>query len=187
MRKRNARVFALHFSPMLALRPPPARAGARLAPGARPGRHSLALPRLAGTQPLTRRAGPGDAKLGDAELGRPTSASATKNGDASPLDALATLSRTDAYRGPLQIAIFLVVFMVFDAAWSGDWSRIGAISKDTEAALKPVTFAITAVHLASAGVAFTAASGRGKSPTLPVLKALAVGVLAGVEAWFDDE
>jgi len=77
--------------------------------------------------------------------------------------------------------------MVFDAAWSGDWSRIGAITKETEAALKPVSGAIVAVHLASAGVAWTAAGRRGKAPAWPVAKALAVGVLAAVEAWFDEE
>lgn len=107
----------------------------------------------------------------------------------SPLvDALQSLSRTTAYRGPLQIGVFLVVFMIFDAAWSGDWSRIGAISKDTEAALKPVTAAITAVHAASGAVAFRAASARGASPLWPTAKALAVGVLAALEAvWDGDE
>ena len=113
----------------------------------------------------------------------PTSSSAAD-------DLLATLkaaTRTPAYRGPLQIAVFLIVFMVFDAAWSGDWSRIGAISKETEAWLKPVSGVIGAVHLASAGVAWTAVSGRGGEPLVPVVKAWAVGVLAAVEAvWAED-
>lgn len=35
-------------------------------------------------------------------------------------------------------AVFLVLFMMIDAGYSGDWSRIGAISKDTEAQLQQV-------------------------------------------------
>jgi hypothetical protein len=149
--------------------------------------------------------------------------------DQAPLDALKAWTRTDVFRGPVQIAVFLCVFMVFDAAvscwcffigggregpgslpqprtrlshfalthsparpqtqnfqWSGDWSRIGAISKDTEAALRPVTGAIAAVHAASAAVAWAAAAGRGASPVWPAAKAAAVGVLAALEAVWDE-
>jgi len=171
---------------MLALRPPPARAAARLPAACRPG---PAQPRLGvgGREPARGTGGGGGDAMRQDRRRSPTSAAASGDDDAAPLlAALADISRTPLYRGPLQVAVFLVVFMIFDAAWSGDWSRIGAISKETEAALKPVTGAICAVHLASAGVAWTAASRRGRSPTVPTLKALAVGVLAGVEAWFDE-
>ena len=110
---------------------------------------------------------------------------------AASADLVATLkaaTRSSLYRGPLQVAVFLIVFMAFDAAFSGDWSRIGAITKETEAALKPVCGAISAVHLASAGVAYAAVSRRGGDPRFPVAKALAVGFLAAVEAvWAEDD
>ena len=111
--------------------------------------------------------------------------------DRIPADLVATLkaaTRSSLYRGPLQVAVFLIVFMAFDAAFSGDWSRIGAITKETEAALKPVCGAISAVHIASAGVAYAAVSRRGGDPRFPVAKALAVGFLAAVEAvWAEDD
>ena len=114
---------------------------------------------------------------------------AAGNDDASSdlLTTLKSITRTPAYRGPLQIAVFLIVFMVFDAAFSGDWSRIGAISKDTEAALKPVAGAIAVVHVISAGVAWQAVAGRGGQPLVPAAKALAVGFLAAVEAVWAEE
>jgi hypothetical protein len=102
-----------------------------------------------------------------------------------PLARLRAWTRTDVYRGPVQIAVFLIVFMLFDACYSGDWSRIGAISRDTEAALVPVTAAVAAVHCASAAVAWRAASSRGASPLWPATKALAVGVLAALQAVWD--
>lgn len=40
------------------------------------------------------------------------------------------------YRVWLQLGVVLVIFMLIDAAYSGDWSRIGVISKEQEQQLQ---------------------------------------------------
>lgn len=64
-------------------------------------------------------------------------------------------------------AVFLVVAAAVDAAFSGDWSRIGVISKDTETSLKPLVIALGVFHVGCAAVAARSAS----SKNLPVFPA----------------
>lgn len=60
--------------------------------------------------------------------------------------------------------------MLVDAAYSGDWSRIGAISKDTETQLKGVAPLVGAFHLFCAPVAAVVASRRGLSAPKAIAK-----------------
>lgn len=87
----------------------------------------------------------------------------------------------------MQGAVALVVLAAVDAAYSGDWSRIGAISGGTEEALKPLVAALGAFHAACAGIAGVAASRKGNSVPRAAAKAALVGFLAAVEAVFAEE
>ena len=64
-------------------------------------------------------------------------------------------------------SVSLVLLAGVDAAWSGDWSRIGAISKDTELLLQSALTAAGVWHLLMGFSAYTIASQNGR-PKLPV-------------------
>ena len=81
----------------------------------------------------------------------------------------------------------MIVLAAVDAAYSGDWSRIGAISEETEGALKPLVAALGAFHALCAGVAAASASRKGNSAPRAAAKAALVGFLAAVEAVFAEE
>ena len=87
----------------------------------------------------------------------------------------------------MQGGVALIVAAAVDAAYSGDWSRIGAITPETEAALKPAVAALAAFHVVCAGVAGRAAADKGNNVAGAVAKALAVGFLAAVEAVLAEE
>lgn len=50
--------------------------------------------------------------------------------------AVLQLVSSPLYRVWLQVGVVLVIFMLIDAAYSGDWSRIGVITSDQEVQLK---------------------------------------------------
>ena len=96
--------------------------------------------------------------------------------------AVVAAARAPWFTIGVQGAVALIVAAAVDAAYSGDWSRIGAITPDTEAALKPLVHALAVFHLACAIVAARAAASKGRNPVPAGLKAAAVGFLAAVEA-----
>ena len=125
-------------------------------------------------------------KRGDGGEGSSSEAtSSDSGGDLSELAA--SLTRSWWFRVPLQGAVALIVLAAVDAAYSGDWSRIGAISKGTEEALKPLVVALGGVHLVCAGVAGAAASRKGNSVPKAAAKAALVGFLAAAEAVFAED
>ena len=63
--------------------------------------------------------------------------------------------------------VALVILAAIDAAYSGDWSRIGVISKDTEAWLQSALKALAAWHVVNAVAAYVIADKNSKA-TLPV-------------------
>lgn len=67
-------------------------------------------------------------------------------------------------------AVFLVVLAGVDAAYSGDWSRVGVISKSTEDTLKPLFIALAAFHVGCAVLTARIASSKGLSVVPRVLK-----------------
>lgn len=97
-------------------------------------------------------------------------------------DWLVAAARAPWFTVGVQGGVALVVAAAVDAAYSGDWSRIGAISKETEEGLKPLVNALAAFHVVCAVVAAKAASSKGRNPATAAAKAAAVGFLAAVEA-----
>ena len=91
----------------------------------------------------------------------------------------------------------LVILAAIDAAFSGDWSRIGAISTDTELWLQSVVKGFGIWNLAMGVVAYTIAS-QNSWPRLPAtakvmvssagyIKALSVSLfLCHMHAFWDD-
>eukprot|EP01024_Parvocaulis_polyphysoides_P043805 TRINITY_DN401_c1_g2_i3.p3 TRINITY_DN401_c1_g2~~TRINITY_DN401_c1_g2_i3.p3 ORF type:complete len:154 (-),score=24.72 TRINITY_DN401_c1_g2_i3:40-501(-) len=72
-----------------------------------------------------------------------------------------------------------------DAGYSGDWSRIGAISKETEEIMKVVSIGFGLLHFASVGTVFALGKQREKLSTVSnVFKGLLLGPLYVVEAFF---
>ena len=66
-----------------------------------------------------------------------------------------------------------------DAAYSGDWSRTGVISKDFEDGLKPLVMALGLFHIGCATVAGRAAASKNLSVVPAVLKASILTHLRG--------
>ena len=67
-------------------------------------------------------------------------------------------------------AIFLVVLAGIDAAYSGDWSRIGVIPKELEDSLKPLVVALGFFHIGCAFVAGKSAASKNLNVLPAVLK-----------------
>lgn len=78
--------------------------------------------------------------------------------------------QTDLYSKYLQGAVFVGVLAAVDAGYSGDWSRIGAISRETEDWLKQVLPLLGTFHALSATVSGVAAGRAGRPWLWPVAK-----------------
>ncbi len=64
----------------------------------------------------------------------------------------------------------LVVLAAVDAAFSGDWSRIGAISKDTELWLQSALGVLGIWHLIMGAAAYSIAEQHGRPKLLATIK-----------------
>ena len=71
-----------------------------------------------------------------------------------------------------------------DAGYSGDWSRIGAISEETESALRALAVTLGELHIATAVAAGIVASKRGLPVAPAAAKTLLIGFLAFLEVCF---
>ncbi|BDA43717.1 hypothetical protein COCOBI_04-7320 [Coccomyxa sp. Obi] len=105
---------------------------------------------------------------------------------AASLGITKDITRTQAYSVWLQGAVVLVILAAIDAAYSGDWSRIGVISKEVELGLRPLLALLGFFHIFCGGIAAIAASKKGYNPVPPTMKVLAVGFLALVEVLLKD-
>lgn len=101
--------------------------------------------------------------------------------------AVAKSAATSAwFRFGVQGAVVLGLAALVDAGWSGDWSRIGAITTEDEAAARGIASAIGTFHLACAPLAALAASRRNRPVVPATAKTLLVGGLALAEAVLSD-
>ena len=136
------------------------------------------------TTPARRPAGAAGFAPPSARRAAPIARAAPRGGDwltTLPPPLLAA-ARAPWFTVGVQGGVALVVAAAVDAAYSGDWSRIGAISKETEEGLKPLVNALAAFHVVCAAVAARAAASQGRNPAAAAAKAAAVGFLAAVEA-----
>ena len=78
-----------------------------------------------------------------------------------------TLSISELSIFPCAGSVSLVLLAGVDAAWSGDWSRIGAISKETELFLQSALTAAGVWHILMGLCAYIISSQNGRPP-LPV-------------------
>lgn len=67
---------------------------------------------------------------------RPAAGGGGAPGGGTPPPALRQLVASPLYRVWLQLGVVLLLLMLVDAGFSGDWSRIGAITTEQEAALR---------------------------------------------------
>ena len=67
--------------------------------------------------------------------------------------------------------VVLVILAAIDAAFSGDWSRIGILSRDAELGLRPLLGLLGLFHLACGAVTALDASQKGFNPVPQTLKA----------------
>ena len=89
----------------------------------------------------------------------------------------------------LQIAIVLALSMAVDAGYSGDWSRIGAITTDQEAFIRAFLVFVAVAHGVLGVVAYDIALKRGRDrggAVLAFLKVFVVGFTALVEVSFGE-
>lgn len=81
----------------------------------------------------------------------------------------------------VQGSIALIILAAVDAAFSGDWSRIGAITKDQEAWLQSAVKALGVWHVLNGAAAFVIADQNGKPKVPTTLKVLAIGTVPLLE------
>ena len=84
----------------------------------------------------------------------------------------------------LQGAVFVGILGFIDAGYSGDWSRIGAISPELEAKLRFYALVLLGVHVVAAAAAGKVAESRGLPVAPAVAKTFSVGFLAFLETCF---
>ena len=85
----------------------------------------------------------------------------------------------------LPIALVLAILAYLDAAYSGDWSRIGVISKETESFLQTFCIFGGAIHALLGVAAAKISKDRGERTWLVRgLKTFAVGVTSFTEVYF---
>ncbi|CAG9464677.1 unnamed protein product [Pedinophyceae sp. YPF-701] len=93
-------------------------------------------------------------------------------------DAMVGFSRTKAYSYGVCGAIATGFLAMIDAGFSGDWSRIGAISTDAEALCRTITYVALPVHGAMGLWAASIAADKGENGALWFLKTTFVGTAA---------
>lgn len=77
----------------------------------------------------------------------------------------------------VEIAELLVILMLIDAGYSGDWTRIGAITPDVEALLQKIGAFVVISHFGVGCVAAYYANSRGRPWAAPFFKGWAFGAL----------
>eukprot|EP00877_Chromochloris_zofingiensis_P003540 jgi/Chrzof1/13187/Cz07g23110.t1 len=77
----------------------------------------------------------------------------------------------------IEVIELVVLLGVVDAAYSGDWSRIGALTKDTELLLQKVVLIIAAGHTLTGIAAGVVAHSRGVNWAVPAAKGFLFGAL----------
>uniref|UniRef100_A0A383V7M4 DUF7887 domain-containing protein n=1 Tax=Tetradesmus obliquus TaxID=3088 RepID=A0A383V7M4_TETOB len=92
----------------------------------------------------------------------------------SPLNGLVG---TPIYFG-LQLVELVITVGIVDAAYSGDWSRIGAISKETELQLQQVVWVLLGVKALCGVAAAFVAKEAGRGWVAPLAKGILFGSLA---------
>ena len=86
-----------------------------------------------------------------------------------------------AWFRPAQVAVVIGIAGVVDAGYSGDWSRIGALTHAQEEALQRVAVGVAVAHLAVAALATRVARERGTDARAAFVKAFVCGFLALVD------
>eukprot|EP00803_Ostreobium_quekettii_P010241 evm.model.scf_704.3 EVM.evm.TU.scf_704.3 scf_704:38309-45637(-) len=93
------------------------------------------------------------------------------------INAVRSFTSNGLYQG----IAFVGLLGLTDAAYSGDWSRIGVLSKGLEHELQALVLVIAAAHTAMASVAYLILKFRGENPLFSSVKVFLVGVLAFLE------
>lgn len=93
-----------------------------------------------------------------------------------------------AWFAPAQACVAVVLAGVVDAGYSGDWSRVGAITTEAEGAIRTFCVFVGVAHGAMGAVAYDVAVKRGvMDPRWAFVKTFVVGTLALVEVAFGGE
>ena len=78
----------------------------------------------------------------------------------------------------------MLILGFIDAGYSRDWTRIGAITPETEQKLRDLAVVLGEVHVVAAAAAGVVASKRNLSVPKAVAKTLLIGFLAFCEVCF---
>jgi len=156
-----------------------ARSFARIAPRARSSGETRARPRR-GRGASTRASKDDDARGGGDD--------SFAYGDArvwALCKDVAGSTPREAWFAPAQVGVAVVLAGVVDAGYSGDWSRIGAITTAQEGAIRAFCVFVAVAHGALGVVAYDIARRRNvMDPRWAFVKTFVVGTLALVEVAF---
>jgi len=86
-----------------------------------------------------------------------------------------------AWFRPAQVAVVIGIAGVVDAGYSGDWSRIGVLTREQEDVIKSVVAFIFVAHVAVGALAARVAQERGNDARAAFAQAFACGFLALVD------
>ncbi|KAF8060019.1 hypothetical protein HT031_004957 [Scenedesmus sp. PABB004] len=87
---------------------------------------------------------------------------------------------TPLYTG-IELAVLLATLALIDAAFSGDWSRIGVITQDTETLLQRLVLVIAVLHAGTGAAAGAVAARRGRGVAAAALRGFLFGTLGVYE------
>jgi len=89
--------------------------------------------------------------------------------------------KSPLYSYVAQGAVFVFLLGLVDAGWSGDWSRIEAITVEQEAQCRSLAASIGTLHLVLSPTAAFVASTRGQDWRPAFAKTMLVGGLSFIE------
>jgi hypothetical protein len=105
----------------------------------------------------------------------------TPSEEEDPLAALRAAAATPLFEVALPGAVVIGILALLDAAYSGDWSRIGAITVEQEAQLRALVPVAAGGHAACAACAAVVSARRGERWAPRAAKTLASGFVGLLE------
>jgi hypothetical protein len=109
---------------------------------------------------------------------------APSNGVSDVSSLLTSVADARWFNTYLHLGVFVLILGFIDAGYSRDWTRIGAITPETEQKLRDLAVVLGEVHVVAAAAAGVVASKRNLSVPKAVAKTLLIGFLAFCEVCF---
>ena len=132
----------------------------------------------------TRARGPARFRALRASSGDEDETYAPSNGVSDVSSLLTSVADARWFNTYLHLGVFVFILGFIDAGYSRDWTRIGAITPESEQKLRDLAVVLGQVHIVAAAAAGVVASKRNLPVPAAVAKTLLIGFLAFCEVCF---